>query len=253
MRSDPHPRTALDPTDLSARWSRARNGALGKGLPDCETESDEARALVAVEPGARAAVAEALFRNSWRLGRSAAACRGPIRGVDAMAGFLSLLDGPPCLAGTWSKAVGIATLRRGGCAANPVFEPFLCDAWREAIDGLVCGLGDDVRFVRRSSRGHGGELCEDLLHAAEARDHAWGPPPPKLASALARVADGLAERGVAVRFLGVAENRIGYVVDAAALPDCGPAGGVVRALIENHLHHQLPGLELADSSPRPVL
>lgn len=253
MRIDPNPHTALDPADLSARWLRARGGALGKVLPHGETESEEARALAAVEPGARAAVAEALFRNSWRLGRSAAARSGSVRGVEAMAGLLTLFECPPCLAGTWATAAGTATHRRGGCAANPTGERFLCDAWREAIDGLICGLSEDVLFVRRSSRGRGGEFCEDLLYATEGRALAWSPPTPELARTLDRVADGLSERGVAVRFLGVAENRVAYMVEVAALPSCGPAGGVVHALIENHLHHLLPGFELADSSPRAVL
>ena len=253
MRSEANAPTALDPEDLSARWSRARRGARGPRTPDEAGARGEARALAAVPPDRREAVTEALFRNSWRLGRSAAGSYGPVRGVDAMVTLFAGLDAPPCLAGSWAKEGGIATHRRQGCAANSAGVRFVCDAWREAIDGLVCGLGEGVAYVRRSRASQAGGLCEELLYAADARGHAWGAPPPDLASTLARVAEGLAERGVAVRFLGINENRLGYVVEAAGLPDCGPGGGVVTALIENHLHHRLPGFELAAASPRSVL
>ncbi len=43
----------------------------------------------------------------------------------------------------WSEATG--------SAVNFERLRFVCDAYREAIDGLVCGLGDGVRFARRSS------------------------------------------------------------------------------------------------------
>jgi hypothetical protein len=248
------PPAALDPRDLAARWRLARGAAIERALPEGGRRAEEARALELVAPARRAAVSEAFFRNSWWLGRSAAERFGAVQGVEAMAALLAALGEPPCLAPvTWIEEGRRVCHRRRGCSANPDADAFLCDAWREAIDGLVCGLGDGVRFVRRQSRGRGGECCEDLLHPADERDRAWAEPAAEVAGELAAIATGLAERGVVVRFLGLAENRLGYVVEAGGLPDCGPAGGIVQALIENHVHHRLPGVELAAAAPRSVL
>ena len=143
------PRPLLEPRDLAARWRRARRAAVELGAPACRGEREETRALAAVSPARRAAVEEAVFRNSWRLGRSAAERFGAVQGVEAMATLLAALGEPPCLAPvTWVEEGRRVCHRRRGCSANPDADPFLCDAWREAIDGLVCGLGDGVRFAQ---------------------------------------------------------------------------------------------------------
>jgi hypothetical protein len=246
-------RAALPPADLAERWRRARRAAIARCSLDGTDLDDEPRALAAVPVERRDALGEALFSSSWRLGRSAAARFGPTRGVAATAELLAALPGVPCLEGTWRDDGPTCRLERAGCPPSIAGGEAVCDGWREAIDGLVCGLGDGVRFARRESRGHGNARCVDLLHPAQAPALAWGKIPAALAPVLAEIADGLAARRVPVRFLGFAENRLAYRVEDGGIPECGGLGGVVHALVANHVHARLPGLELAAADPRAVL
>lgn len=253
----------LEPADLDRRWRRARGTALGVPVSGSRADSRADTSTAPPETATLAALAEApaerrelalsaLFRSSWRLGRSAAERFGPVGGPAAAARLLGELKQVPCAAVSWRLDGELAWSEAAGCAANPERLPFVCDAYREAIDGLVCGLGDGVRFARRSSRGRGGAVCQDLLFPTARRELAWSTPPAELAPALAEIATGLAARGVRIRILGMAENRLGYQVESADRPACG-AGALVHALIENHFHHRLPGIELSAAEPRSVL
>lgn len=247
--------SGLDAADLTRRWRLARRRALEAVDPAVRVASTEREALEAIPIAKRPLALERLFRNSWRLGRSAADRFGPVRGVRDFAALLGRLEDPECLAGgSWDGTEeAFVHTRCATCRLNPGADPFLCDAMREAIDGLVCGLGDDVRFARFASGGRGAERCTDALHAPSTPEAAWRAPAAELEAELARIAEGLRERGVHVRFLGVAENRVAYALDTSGALGCGSPSELSRALLENHFRHYLPYFDLAAVEPKAVM
>ncbi len=245
----------LDAADLTRRWKLARRQALERVEPAVCAASNEREALEAIPAAERTLALEQLFRQSWRLGRSAADRFGPIAEVRDFALLLGRLEDPDCLVGgSWEETEeALVHARCAACRLNPGADPFICDAMREAIDGLVCGLGDHVRFARLASGGRGAARCEDALYSAHTPGAAWRSPAAELEAALTCIAEGLRRRGVHVRFLGVAENRVAYALDGPGEWGCGSASSLSRALLENHFRHHLPNFDLTALAAKAVM
>lgn len=212
---------AVDLADLDRRWQRA--------LASVDARDERAR-----------------FDVSRLLGASLARyLRRPL-GLAAWREILPRLSSP-CLRGAVVvDEGGGVVLRRGGCA-----EAGRCDAWREAIAGLVLGAGDGVLVARHRSRGHGDAECVDVLYTDAEHGPRFGAVPPAMRDPVAEAARSLARFGVRVRFVGLSEGTLYYVhADARGCAGDTPS---VELAVEREIRRRLPGLAVRDVSPRPVL
>ncbi|HLU69349.1 MAG TPA: hypothetical protein VKZ88_01120, partial [Fibrobacteria bacterium] len=126
----------------------------------------------------------AVFDKSRKLARSLSHHLGVSFEVQDFEALLTT-SGVSCFQGEWSARPHARVLSRAGCDACPQSGAAACDYWREALDGLVVGLGDTERLARHASVRHGDAGCIDVFYAERSRkrdgDPAWGPLPDHMA------------------------------------------------------------------------
>lgn len=242
--SEALPCDPIDPRELAERWRRARGAALG-------TAGDEYLALAAVADGELDRALREVGLNSFRLGRSAAAHHPAADEPAALAALLGA-SGLPCLAAEPVVEGDLLHFRRAGCGLADRLGARVCDYHREAIDGLVCGLSNRLRFARLASRGRGESACEDLLYDASRPAARFAPVPAEVGEHLAAPLRRLAEQGFSIRLLGIAERRLFVAADAGRGTACGPAR-LYLDLLASHLARRFPDLDLVDATPRAVV
>lgn len=244
-------RQPLEAADLASRFAQARRAALVVSLDGAALPAEETAAVRAVPIAARGDLFKRVFWNAWRLGKSAVGRHGAVDDLDRLR---VLLEGAElaCLEGAWQREDDELRLERMGCRSGAEVDRIFCDFCREAIDGLVSGLSDDLRFARRGSRGHGGERCEDLFFAAAGRDARLAPVPEPVAEHLARPLDRLAQLGVSFELVGLAENAVHVVAGDPRSAACGPSK-LYFDLLAEHLAKRFPDLVLVDATPRAVM
>lgn len=156
--------------DLASRWQRARRSAL-KTVAESESPgADVALASVEAEGEAlRDVSAESIekrlrdvFDNSRKLALSASKYFGVTFEIDDFRS-LFVAAGVPCAQGIWERRDGAAIGTRNGCPMARVKNTHACDWYREAMDGLVMGLGQKERIVRHGSEAYGDSACVDVL------------------------------------------------------------------------------------------
>jgi hypothetical protein len=239
-----------DLEDLASRWRRARRAAVESVIgPTLDGASDDERFACAAEVD-EAELHRRLFENGAKLGAGFARLRGqPV----TMAELRELLPrlGVPCLHGRdWAPLRDEPgwRARRGPCGQGAGVGA--CDAWREAIDGLVVGLTGALRHTRTASFGHGQPECVDVLYENPEGEARYGELPDALVPALEAVQRFVRRfRAADVRFLGVSEGVLLYQLE---LTGCGEAEHA-RAVVERLLEQKLPGQPVRELSPRQVL
>lgn len=247
-------RNRLNPHDLSCRLERALLGALATSLgARFQNLSAGIEVGVTAEESQQEGVLRASFYNAWRLGRSAARTLGPIRDAESLARLFEGLPVLACTSDVWLREeFGSWSCYRTRCPSHQAWGRLGCDLFREAADGLTCGLADGLRFVRLESPGRGGSACWSRIYRREEPELGWRPSAPREAEALASVRDELERRGVLIDILGLVENRMVYRPK-------GSQGGVDRSLpfleraVRACLDRRLPGFEPVAAVPRPVL
>lgn len=243
------PSEAID--DLSRRWRRARLAAA-RAVTGAPAAADDEPALTACAAETDAVeLHRRLFENSARLGDGFVRFHRHRVTLDELPELLATLDSP-CLTGVrWEAVPDEPTLKgtrppcRAGCDAAT------CDAWREAIDGLVLGLTGDGRHTRTASAGHGQATCVDVISCDAESAHRCGELPDEVVPVLESVQRFVRRfEGADVRFLGVSEGVLLYQLDVRG---CGDTRSAARAHVEATLAKKLPHLGLRELSPRPVL
>jgi hypothetical protein len=156
----------------------------------------------------------------------------------------------PCMQGQWSTDAQHVVVERHGCSAPQQCGILGCDYWHEAIDGLLMGLGDEVRHTRHRSVGHGDALCRDTFSPRAQHGAAYGPLPAPLVSVLADLAQRFVPRHVQITFVGYAAGVVYY---EATAPGTGCEGQLWRMLLQRAVAKTSPTLRLQDVSPAAVL
>lgn len=235
--------------DLFERFARARRSALVK-VYEGEPPADEITALVELREARWEEALKQVYLASWRLGRGAArVAGGPIR-LAEMADRLRAGRGVPCLAGRWRSEGGSVVRESPGCAEGVMGGARVCDWYREALDGLVSGLGQEIGFARRASLGRCGSHCEDVLFDDSAPELRLAPVPTFILEHVAHPVRRLAEEGIELALLGLAENRL-YVTFARKAGGCG-VPRLYFDLLADHLREGFPEIELRDATPRAM-
>lgn len=242
-----HP--GFDGGEFLARWREARLAALRRRVPRA-AQHGEAAALQALPEEAHDEVLRDAFLNSFRFAQSAVRRFGLAWDEDDLAEVLALADGP-CLRGDWSPGPGPRRLERDGCAGTSC-STLVCDYWRESIDGLVCGLADEVRYTRQRSAARGGGRCVDVLYRESEPAERFESLPDEHLAALAEIAARFRRLGMELRFLGLAEGQLHYTLTQRGSSLCGGALDLFAGLLRNNLEHLCPGLGLREATGRAV-
>jgi hypothetical protein len=237
-------------TELSERWARARRAAAAAVIGrSAEAESEGAWLACAAEVDA-VELHRRLFENSARLGQGFLRFhrRAPCT-LEALPAVLTALDSPCLRDARWELVPGALKGTRRPCQER--CDAATCDAWREAIDGLVVGLTGQGRCTRTASAGHGQAECVDVITDDLEHPLRFGVLPADILPVLESV-QRFARRfkGTDVRFLGVCEGVLLYQLRTGA---CGEVRDNARRTIEDLLARRLPELGLRELSPRPVL
>lgn len=261
----------FDVPEFNRRWSDARLSAFSIGPDSVEPETPSplgeseslarflTRAASAVPSDAEAGK-DSLLRRVFDNSRKLALSLSKRLGVTfEPADFQSLLSGSPipCFQGDWSSRNNARILARGGCGFCAEAGAFACDYWREALDGLVMGLGENERLARHASVRHGDSECIDVLFTdareGQAESLAWGPLPEHMALDLFEMAAYFQrQKGIPIELKGFREGVLYFAFGASTDPLCGTAG------LLSHWFHDLvrgkfPGLSLKDVTPQAVL
>ncbi len=237
------------PDEFLARWRDARLAALGRwvALP---TRLGESAALLAAPAESREELLREVFLNSFRFGQSAVRRFGRAWDAGDLMDVLGAADGP-CQRGSWIADDGAWRLERRGCAGASA-GALVCDYWREATDGLVCGLSEDVRYSRHASSARGAETCVDVLYREGDPEWRFASLPGELLPALSRIALRFRGHGMELRFLGLAEGQLFYTLTHRGASLCDGALELYASLLRNNLARHCPGLGLREATGRAV-
>ena len=261
----------IDWDDFYTRWTRARISALSKatGVEGQGQDLTRMELNLLLHWGRMAAsgnearaneVQELVLKNVFDFSRALSMGLSRMHHVTFdMSDIREILGKAklPCTGGRWTTREAAEVLSRPDCGTCPSLGARVCDYWREAIDGLVMGLGELERYVRHACARHGDDLCVDVLFMEGQRHQpeglAWGPLPEPMGGVLADICKAFASRHKAgVQLLGIKEGVLHYILEKPTDEHCGH-GGSLLARWEEEVHQIYPGLHMLDVTPRAVL
>lgn len=258
--------------EFSSRWERARLAALRSALnPEVASSNGSALAgeftlLQKVRPEQREALTRFVFDNSRKLGQSVSRYLGVSFELSDLSGLLRAIQ-VPCVGGQWRAHNAAFVLERPGCNWGKELGSLACDYWREALDGLVMGVGENERLARHRSYGHGDVNCEDVLFVEEApaprvigdteenttpATHRFGAVPPEVAVALGDACARFEAMKVKLLLKGVSEGVLYYELKADEGVLCGAGGKLLHDSLAREMSQRLPHLTARDVAPLAV-
>ncbi len=245
--------------ELRERWLRAREASFQKVLAQISSESEGLAKLDNIEEEKFEELLKSVFLNSRNLGVSYQKAKNLTWEKSDFTDFAKDL-GSPCLNGIWQKKPTAYVLRRSGCSIGKAAGPRYCQYWREAIDGLVVGISDDVGFVRNSSLSVGDESCVDVFFDEEAsptdaiwnNENKWGVLPEDLKGDLELIQQKFNDMKIDLKFLGLSERNLLYKLEPKENLTCGSAGNIYRSHLEKLVKEKFPHYNLKDASPVAV-
>jgi hypothetical protein len=205
--------------------------------------------LQQIPPAQDAKVLKAVYYNSRKLGHSMLRYFGLLWDILDVHDVLSG-TGVPCMQGQWSSDGQRMVVERRGCSGPQECGALSCDYWNEAIDGLLMGLGDEVRHARHRSAGHGDEFCRDAFAARAQGGTAYGPLPEHLVPFFARLEQRFASDPLRVTFVGYAAGVVYY---RATTGGAGCGGRSLHTMLQGLVAKAYPRLRLQDVAPASVL
>ncbi|MBL8912134.1 MAG: hypothetical protein JNM17_15670 [Archangium sp.] len=233
-------------SDLATRWQRARRSAAEQVVGPAKSTASDAEVIQCAVEVDEVGLHRRLFENGVRLGEG---FRRFHRATVSLSQLPEALEAAntPCARGEFELTSDGRALRltRAPCASACRAT---CDAWREALDGLVAGLVPNGRLTRVSSATRGGEQCVDVFTDDPESALRWGEIPASLQPELESVRRFVRMfKGADVRFLGLSEGVLLYQLDSTA---CGDLRGNAEAVVQQTLERKLPGLAARELSPQ---
>lgn len=137
-----HPR--FDIKDFLGRWEKARLSALRSALQDpvVSTSLDvETQLLTHICSENKELLLRRVFDYSRKFGISASRYLGMSLEVQDLVEILQASP-IPCFRGNWRSHNSAYVLERIGCEVVRDVGNLACDYWREALDGLIMGVGE---------------------------------------------------------------------------------------------------------------
>lgn len=259
--------TSFDLSDFLSRWKRARLRVLSDlvEVPD-GSSIDEADILASLPLDRREALLRGVFDASRLLGLSLARYLGMTWELEDFSDVLEQ-SGLPCIGGAWKNGSSSThrLRQRTGCDVGKRLGSLWCDYWREALDGLVMGVGEDERLARHASMGHGDTECTDVLfydervrtvplasEAAMERSRRFGDVPDQMRNALLPIAKRLDQSRAKLYLDGFSERTLYYRIESPDGPVCGPGGRLVHESFQREASSVFPDIRFQDTGPLAV-
>jgi hypothetical protein len=197
-----------------------------------------------------------VFDNSRKLALSASRYLKLQLDIDD---FSQLVEaaGIPCALGQWSTRPTARVVEQTGCAYGETRRSRVCDWFREAIDGVVMGLGSTARYVRHRSAAHGDAGCCDVYFddGESGRDPTlrYGPVPAPMRDALRGTEVAMQQSGHSVQWIGFSAGALFYELHSAGkAPICGKSGRAVHEKMIASVRSVLPDIHIHDAAPLAV-
>ena len=261
----------IDWDDFYSRWSKARISAIRKVI-DSDLElpilGDTERGLLLqlFEFMGDCTVAQSdkmktiLYRNIFDHSRALALGLSKKYNVTfELQDFREILSASkiPCFKGVWESRDSAEVLPRNGCDYCTKIGSFACDYWREAIDGLVMGLGESERYVRHASVRHKDSQCVDVFFLETNKRNknslAWGKIPEHIEPILKSLCLKFEEEfKVQIEVKGMKEGVLYYELKNPTDNQCGQGGSLIKAFQES-IQNIYPGLQVFEVTPKAVL
>lgn len=245
--------------DLGARWKVAREYAFREVLKSRVREDEFLLDINSLEEEKFDELLKSVFLNSRNLGRSYQKSKNLSWEKSDFATYAGRL-GSPCFQGTWETKPSAQVLNRKGCTSGRQIGHRYCQYWREAIDGLVVGISDEVGFVRNSSVAVNDDECIDVFFDEESsptdaiwsNSNKWGALPENLRIDLEAIQQKFSEMKIDLKFLGLSEKNLLYKLEPKENLTCGSAGTIYRSHLEKLVKEKFPFFNLKDASPVAV-
>ncbi|HEY8270610.1 MAG TPA: hypothetical protein VIG33_06945 [Pseudobdellovibrionaceae bacterium] len=256
--------------EFNQRWLKARTSALRKVCePSKDTiEFSEADLIdqyfsqvAAATPEERIKKKDQLLRHVFDHSRLLAMSLSKFLGVTfEIQDFQDLLEKSeiPCVQGQWDSRRTAKVLNRHGCDFCPKSGANACDYWREALDGLVMGLGDKERLARHASVRHGDAACVDVFYfdAEEERREtslAWGPIPESMTAKLLEICDDFESKmKTSILLKGLREGVLYFEFKSSTDTLCS-GGQLLASTFQRKIQKHYPALRIQEVTPRAVL
>lgn len=136
------------------------------------------------------------------------------------------------------------------CSANEVS----CQYWRESLDGLIMGLGDNERYVRHQSILYGkNNTCIDVIYDSSVSDMRWGEMPSEISMTLTPIIEKYQKKGVEIILKGLNEKTLYFQIKDK---NSNIAGFRRKYILENFgetFNKKFPDLNIFEISPRAVI
>lgn len=265
----------IDTDEFHQRWLKARVAALHKANAGSLSESsasvidnfDEAELVDKYFSDNQIATSEEktkkkdtllrnIFDNSRLLARSLSKHLGLTFEVHD---FKTLLETSkiPCVQGDWESRLTAQVLTRTDCGFCSKSGSNACDYWREALDGLVMGLGDKERLARHASVRHGDSLCVDVFfidnQGRKETPFAWGPIPEHMSEKIETICKEFeAQMKVSILIKGMSESILYFTYSSSTDMHCS-GGQLLTFTFQRKIKQFYPGLSVQEVTPRAVL
>lgn len=262
----------FDRSEFSERWKKARIAGifsiLARLQADGESEFDLLKAARDVEPKEQDLILRGVFDNSRKLGLGATRYFGVTWEISDIVELLPFASSP-CFSQVWRECDQVQVLRRAGCGVFGQLGRFGCDYWREAVDGLVMGVGDGERFSRHSSLGHGDVECVDVLYVEnplpefavsdrgkrgiQRSGRKFGRLPDELLQRLEPIRKRYESTGLRLALEGLSEGTLFYRLESGDGSICGAGGKLLHESFAREVSRVSPALRIKDVGPLAVL
>lgn len=247
-------------TELKDRWLLARLSAI-RSVSTLQSEEEFFFEINSLTEEKYDGLLKKIFLNSRKLGNGYQKNYNLVWERSDFVKHISSL-GSSCLAGDWTVKTNADSLKRPGCQDGRKYGAKVCQYWREAIDGLVLGLSDDVGYVRYSSIATTKDenFCEDIFYQEEKHltdaiwdnKNKWGPLPESITTELSEIEKKFQSYKINLKFLGLAEQQLYYKLEPQENLTCGTAGTLYRSRLEKIIGKKFPTIRLKDASPVAV-
>lgn len=261
----------IDWEDFFYRWQKARMSAVRKVLNRdmdlpfmAETEEDLLSQLAEFLNDCSATQAEEikelLLRGIFDFSRALALSLSKHYHIGLqLLDFRELLSTSniSCMQGTWETREAAVVLTRTGCNSCKALSNFTCYYWREAVNGLVMGLGDQEQHVRHTSVRNGDKDCVDVFFLENAHNRAagihWAKIPDQKLQDLSAICEAIKiQYQVTIEIKGFREGVLHYIVKDSTDGQC-KTGVTVTKKFNEAVFKLFPDMKLLDVTPIAVM
>lgn len=253
----------MDLKDLANRWQKARLSAVenvlqcdqGQDLvPSTSLALQEEELLQQVTSEKQEEVLRLVFLNSRKLAQSFSRHHDLVFEIHDFQALVQQAD-IPCYQGSWQSRDKALVLTRGACSYAAAAKDFACTYWREALDGLVMGLGEEERSARHGCARIDGGACVDVLftdaNPAPGKSEHFGVIPAMLQDDLNEIkVQFLTSMKTEVEFVGYSAGTLFFHFPKGT--SCG-SGSIYKSALLSKIQTNHPYIQLQDISPRAVL